>query len=320
MGGAREPGRTVTSAKGHNAPRKTCPEAQAALEQANAAHAEAGARVDRECGPPPTSRRACHAARANLRRKTRALIHAHARVARLCEPPQAPPSWTKVEPAASPIGRDSHGTAFDSSRGVLVLFGGSTAATSYTNETWEWDGAGWTQTFPATVPPAHTYVRMAYDSLRHVVVMFGGWLSDAGPRFGETWEYDGVDWTCSLVVKLEDSLTRRGSGMERTGRCTSSAPLLQHGRSPGSRMTRPGRGSSCSEVGRLPSPCWTTFGSMTAPNGFRFPRPRLRPRGTSRLLRTTGGVSAPSSLAAGLQRPSSTILGSGRGCQKTCVS
>jgi cysteine-rich repeat protein len=94
--------------------------------------------------------------------------------------------------SAYPTPRREHGLAYDSARGVLVVFGGRGAgAGTFFGDTWEFDGATWTKdTDPQ--PSARFQVAMAYDARRAVVVMFGGVI--AGVQTDETWEYDGT-WT-----------------------------------------------------------------------------------------------------------------------------
>jgi hypothetical protein len=103
-------------------------------------------------------------------------------------------AWTRHEPA----GPDGSGTlAYDSARGVTVLFGGVS-----NDQTWEWDGTRWTQRIVAG-PHARSGCAMAYDAARGVTVLFGGvyqredtsynWLSD-------TWEWDGTSWTQRMVT------------------------------------------------------------------------------------------------------------------------
>ena len=37
---------------------------------------------------------------------------------------------------------------------------------------------------------------MVYDRVRDRLVLYGGWNSNvSGATFGDTWEYDGTDWT-----------------------------------------------------------------------------------------------------------------------------
>ncbi len=84
-------------------------------------------------------------------------------------------------------GVDNHAMAYDSDRGVVVLYGGGSS-----HETWEWDGQTWTLRAVAG-PQAWTGHAMAYDSGRQVTVLFGGW--DAMGTTAETWEWDGSEWT-----------------------------------------------------------------------------------------------------------------------------
>jgi hypothetical protein len=98
-------------------------------------------------------------------------------------------SWRSVQglPAA---GRTWTALAYDSSRGVTVLFGGLADQGGALRDTWEWDGQRWTEQFPATSPPATSNHAMAFDSRRGVVVLFSGQGNS-----GNTWEYDGQTWT-----------------------------------------------------------------------------------------------------------------------------
>ena len=90
--------------------------------------------------------------------------------------------WTQVGPFEPSI-RDSHAMAYDSARGVTVMFGG--ASPSFNNETWEWDGTHWTMR-TNTGPSPHSGAAMVYDSVRNVTVLFGG---DGSSGYnGETWE------------------------------------------------------------------------------------------------------------------------------------
>ncbi len=97
--------------------------------------------------------------------------------------------------------RQSGSVAFDSRRGVLVLFGGHIVAGSgITNETWEWNGSIWQLRTPATSPPVRYGAGLAFDAQRQRVVLFGGStkLNQAGgvmgDDFDDTWEWDGTTW------------------------------------------------------------------------------------------------------------------------------
>src|SRR5262245_809753 len=65
--------------------------------------------------------------------------------------------------------RSSHAMAYDSARGVTVVFGGIYAD----DETWEWSGQRW-KLRASSGPSARYGHAMAYDSRRGVTVLFGG--------------------------------------------------------------------------------------------------------------------------------------------------
>ncbi len=88
-----------------------------------------------------------------------------------------------------PAGRWQHALTFDSSRAVVLLFGGSSLQATFA-DTWEWDGVAWTQV--ATTGPARSSANMTYDGRRGRAVLFGG--SSGNTVLGDTWEWDGVAW------------------------------------------------------------------------------------------------------------------------------
>jgi hypothetical protein len=87
--------------------------------------------------------------------------------------------------------------AYDSARGVTVMFGGGLSGI-FNNETWEWNGVTWTQRLVAGPPPRAIHA-MVYDAARHVTVVFGG-LTSTTTMSDETWEWDGNAWTQRLVT------------------------------------------------------------------------------------------------------------------------
>jgi hypothetical protein len=90
--------------------------------------------------------------------------------------------------------RHGHCMAFDSRRGIMVMFGGRSPSES--NETWERVGATWVRRIVAG-PSARTDAAMTYDRERQRIVLFGGYRNyfGEGPRwFGDTWEWDGSAW------------------------------------------------------------------------------------------------------------------------------
>lgn len=107
--------------------------------------------------------------------------------------------------AFKPSYRQRSAVAFDSRRGVLVLFGGNVITNSIdndiTNETWEWNGSVWSLRSPATSPPVRYGGGLAFDAQRQRIVLFGGSSKlqqpggVMGDDFDDTWEWDGTTWT-----------------------------------------------------------------------------------------------------------------------------
>jgi hypothetical protein len=106
------------------------------------------------------------------------------------------PVWTQVYPTHSPTGRGRGGFAYDSDRGVIVLFGGvDRAGSNMFGDTWEWNGADWSQPSLLTSPPvARAGAGFAYDPVHHVMVLFGG-ENSSWVALGDTWTYNGSSWT-----------------------------------------------------------------------------------------------------------------------------
>jgi hypothetical protein len=86
--------------------------------------------------------------------------------------------------------------AYDSDHQSYVLFGGHTA-TGISDETWTWDGKSWKQLNPVHRPPPRMNAAMAYDPAHQVVVLYGGLIpnQNEGIEVGDTWTWDGSDWT-----------------------------------------------------------------------------------------------------------------------------
>ncbi len=108
----------------------------------------------------------------------------------------AEPSAGQVSfPCPSPSARLSYGIAYDASRDVTVLYGGSPSCSNCVlSETWEWNGYRWSEQLPSNNPGPRRNVGMAYDSAREVTVLFGGSMSDSALAPNGTWEWDGIDW------------------------------------------------------------------------------------------------------------------------------
>lgn len=97
-----------------------------------------------------------------------------------------------------PSPRAFHGTAYDSNRRRVVLFGGSrNQPGTFFGDTREWDGSYWTQMDDIGPAPRSGHA-MSYDSNRRVTLLFGGTIvgaNAAGANANDTWQWDGEEWT-----------------------------------------------------------------------------------------------------------------------------
>jgi hypothetical protein len=112
-------------------------------------------------------------------------------------------TWTEhTPPGPTPGIRLTTRAAYDPHLNGILLVGGLTGGEGRDNpplaDTWLWDGAAWQQ-LPVNGPPARSFHTMAYDEARQRLVLFGGFDRPAyqggRPRL-DTWEWDGVTWTC----------------------------------------------------------------------------------------------------------------------------
>lgn len=92
----------------------------------------------------------------------------------------------------TPPPRSGAEMAFDSTRGVMVLFGGMSGG-SESGETWEWNGITWELRSNSGPSPRIGHA-MAFDSHRGVTVLFGGNHAFPAPLSNDTWEWDGTTW------------------------------------------------------------------------------------------------------------------------------
>lgn len=96
--------------------------------------------------------------------------------------------WQQIVTPASPPARIWHGMAYDSTRHVVVVYGGEDES-GVLNDTWEYDGSTWVEVVTPHFAAASYGFGMAYDSCRERVVLYGGNGDNS-----ITWEYDGLDW------------------------------------------------------------------------------------------------------------------------------
>jgi hypothetical protein len=114
-------------------------------------------------------------------------------------------SWAE-QAVAGPSSRYLHAMAWGGPDQGVVLFGGFDTVNR--DDTWTWDGSAWTLHDPDNAPSARNSHAMAVmplptgggeDLVRgngpqqdYHVVLFGGYN---GVRQGDTWVWDGTDWT-----------------------------------------------------------------------------------------------------------------------------
>jgi len=91
--------------------------------------------------------------------------------------------------------------AYDSTRHVIVLFGGI-GDSGHLADTWGWDGTDWTDKTPVSGSPTpRRDTAMAFNSDRGVMVLFGG-FGESEAQLNETWEWDGTNWTHRVTTDI----------------------------------------------------------------------------------------------------------------------
>jgi hypothetical protein len=128
----------------------------------------------------------------------------------LLDPAIEPAAWTRKQP---PGARTFAALAYDSARGVSVLFGGNDG--SWLGDTWEWNGSAWSLRATSGPSPRRN-AGLAYDSARGVTVLFGGYYYDDKDHYlGDTWEWDGTTWS-ERVVPGPPARTRHALAFDST--------------------------------------------------------------------------------------------------------
>lgn len=94
---------------------------------------------------------------------------------------------------AVPAARWSPAMAFDATRGEVILFGGQTLNTFF-SDTWAWNGHAWHRLTPHHAPSPRSSAEIAYDPAHRELVLFGG-VGENGADPTDTWLWDGTDWS-----------------------------------------------------------------------------------------------------------------------------
>src|ERR1041385_6597672 len=92
--------------------------------------------------------------------------------------------WRQLYPLQSAPGRSGHAMAYDSFRGLTILFGGIDTNGVILNDTWQFDVHGWKKLTPAHAPSPRYRHTLSYDASSGTIVLFGG--RDANVSFGDT--------------------------------------------------------------------------------------------------------------------------------------
>lgn len=111
--------------------------------------------------------------------------------------------WKRLYPPRPWPTDTSECSAYDASRGVLVVAPGKAGST------WEFDGTVWAAKETNARPSKRGGCKMVFDSKRQRIVLFGG-CDDSG-YFSDTWEYDGNDWF--LINTAQQPVPRISHGM-----------------------------------------------------------------------------------------------------------
>ena len=102
-------------------------------------------------------------------------------------------TWTNVTPAnssASPTARTGASTGFDAATGQLLLFGGTSGA-SYYSDTWSWTGTAWTQLASSTNPGGRSYASIVFDDSTGQMILQGG-VKTGNAQQTDTWVWNGT--------------------------------------------------------------------------------------------------------------------------------
>lgn len=106
--------------------------------------------------------------------------------------------WQQVATATMPPGRFDFALAYDSVRGVTVMYGGLNGS-ALQSDTWEFDGVDWMLRTTGG-PPARQGHAMTFDVARSEVVLFGGHSVNTYLNLADTWRWNGIYWVQDLVV------------------------------------------------------------------------------------------------------------------------
>jgi PKD repeat protein len=123
-------------------------------------------------------------------------------------------TWQQIETTATPLVWGEYAMAYDSSQGVVVLYGGNASGWPYENSTWEFDGTDWAVITTTQQPNAVYGMAMVYDGSR--TVLFGG-SSTSDAALAETWTFNGTNWTQLTPTTSPANRTNHSLAYDSTG-------------------------------------------------------------------------------------------------------
>ncbi len=121
--------------------------------------------------------------------------------------------WVSVAGDAGPGLRRGAAAAFDATRGVMVLFGGSEDGA-----TWEFDGSTWHSFASSPAPAPRRGHAMVWDGDRRRVVLYGGEAASDGHLLSDHWEYDAARHRWAMRPLTITPGPRAGCGLARDER------------------------------------------------------------------------------------------------------
>ena len=120
---------------------------------------------------------------------------------------------------SAPDLRTGQAMAFDPIHGQAVLFGGALIADGDPTSTWLWDGDRWSEVRSTHRPPPRSAASMAFDLVSRTVLLFGGVDiagGSSGDRLGDTWSWNGTDWTEVALQTAPSARLSAGMALDRS--------------------------------------------------------------------------------------------------------
>jgi len=123
-------------------------------------------------------------------------------------------TWTNLNPANPPPGRESFAMAYNSQTNQIIIHGGwgGWSGNQIYSDTWAYDPSmnTWTNLNPANPPPGRYGHEMVFDSQSGKIILFGGW---GHKECSDTWAYDALNNNWTNLNPYYPPLQRGGHSM-----------------------------------------------------------------------------------------------------------